>query len=878
MQRPLQNDFGVGDKEISREGSGAPSTPQERTPRSPFRAPRSLRVPRSRSPRPARWRSKEVESSEAKVFHRLYRDASAKQEALARRIQEQENEKHETPAREASAQRIREISERMHAELRKQPCKPASEAPKSPRCIPSEMSEEQRHFIQKQHKWKEQRERRMEAVRRERTEAERKYLEDHSIHVRSRSTAPNPLACCDRLYKDSSQRARRLQRSQLAAQEELRQAIEAKFVHRAVSADATSNPRGQEVAMRLHKDFEDRRQRVEQKRQEQEESFRQRAQRASSKKGSTPRTPTVSPWAKETKKANSKAAQGVAETRKSSSSRSPASTTASEWSPKSPKSPSNSMKSTSTSSRVPNREGSPGCPRSVSLRGAMPPEKLNTSDLLDVEVGVVAAVGVLEVPGTTWYCVVQVAGGHDLILCTRSVEKTTDVVWNESVLTSIHPTDTLLFKVFAEKECQAEASLQVASVLKICSSGFEGKLRMWERSPGAGTTPHLQVTLRRLEKLEVAEGEAVEAKKPSPSGYTGKAWRKDSRDLLGATQRVRRMQSEPSLPSPVTPHSSAEGGLLASTSTFLPVSTKASTSRTARQSERKPRAGYEFEVYMTLPSDLTKYTVQIPGTWLPDHLQGEARAVEELLLSLTARGVEEARPTEVHVGTDKAGIPDQGSNSQTSYPVCPVEWVMPQAQCSKACDMEDDELAFSVSEAPEGRPFGPVANSLSDDELLSPDTRSEWPALARHEDDDMADMDELMAVVGVDEAPFEPGEPRARSDGEAAQSPFYEPHQWHPDQASAARGSSSSSGGSEQESRQSRSSSVHSLSSEISKNEIQREILATFNGTVDTAGLGSPERDGPVHAAFGGAGGAGGAEASLFSSEQKVFNTSLITV
>ena len=29
MQRPLQNDFGVGDKEISREGSGAPSTPQD---------------------------------------------------------------------------------------------------------------------------------------------------------------------------------------------------------------------------------------------------------------------------------------------------------------------------------------------------------------------------------------------------------------------------------------------------------------------------------------------------------------------------------------------------------------------------------------------------------------------------------------------------------------------------------------------------------------------------------------------------------------------------------------------------------------------------------------------------------------------------------
>ena len=78
-----------------------------------------------------------------------------------------------------------------------------------------------------------------------------------------------------------------------------------------------------------------------------------------------------------------------------------------------------------------------------------------------------------------------------------------------------------------------------------------------------------------------------------------------------------------SRPIEVLPRTADEDGLLASSSTFLPLRKKLTLSR--KQAREASEGGCEFEVCMLLPEAVTSpspcFRVQIPGEWLPDHLR-----------------------------------------------------------------------------------------------------------------------------------------------------------------------------------------------------------------------------------------------------------------
>ncbi|CAE7947178.1 unnamed protein product, partial [Symbiodinium sp. KB8] len=602
--------------------------------------------------RPVRWRPDKDRSESAaeavrpvrrasprpRVFSRLYRDASSKQEALAQWAQDKERREAFAHSMQASEKAAQEICERLHKEQRKQPC--AQED--SQKYIPVQESAtasatEQRIFLRKQKNWREQRERRMQAQREEHSEAERKYLEEHSIHKKvSKESVSDVLACCHRLYKDGWQRTRRLQRLQESAQEELCLSIEADQVHRAAVAPAgrgraaSAQPRAaREVACRLHQDSEDRRRRVEQKRREQDEFIRQQAR---PKKDRTP-TPSVSPRrtqrAETDRKANSRP-------------QSPATATTATASPMSAVSPVSSGTSTSArSSRLPGEKGSfLENTKSAAARALAETEPLR----VDIEVGVVGLLdGASGVPGPGClkYCEVLTRGLT--LMRTRAVES---FVWDESVCASILTTDTLLFKIYAVQSalsdrCLAEASLEVKSILRLCSSGFEGKLRMWCQSEAScfPCEPYLHVTLRsgaagvqqgvgpassttaknsfrQMAHRACPQGVQVQAEAEASTAATTAATASQARKTWavpspsGHAEQLRypcRMSRQIE----VMPRTADEDGLLASSSTFLPL--------------RKKLGGCEFEVCMLLPEAVRSpspcFRVQIPGEWLPEHLR-----------------------------------------------------------------------------------------------------------------------------------------------------------------------------------------------------------------------------------------------------------------
>ncbi|CAE7369334.1 unnamed protein product [Symbiodinium sp. CCMP2456] len=616
--------------------------------------------PRSRRGRPVRWRpERESATSEVppkspsrlrlgeEVFARLYRDASSKQQALAQWAQDKERREREAFARsmQASEKTVQEICERMHKDQRKQPCAQDDSQkymPVQESAAPTLSVKEQRIFLQKQKNWNQQRERRTQAQREERSEAERQYLEDHSIHKKvSKESVSDVLACCHRLYKDGWQRTRRLQRLQESAQEELCLSIEANQVHRAARGRAASappraasRPAGGEVAcMRLHQDSEDRRRRVEQKRREQDEFIRQQAR---PKKDRTPR-PSVSP----------RSTQRAETDRKAKSPQSPATATTATAteSPLSAVSPVSSGTSTSArSSRLQGEKGSV----SEKTRSAAETE---TESRVEVEVGVLGLLGASGDPGPgkgcLTYCEVLTRGLA--LLRTRAAES---FLWDESVRASVLTTDTLLFKIYAQSlsdRCLAEASLEVKSILRLCSSGFEGKLRMWCQSEASWfpCEPYLHVTLRSA-GVQQGLGPAAPtrgkncirqtAHRGCPEGREVTVQAEAKGSTTATTSQARNGHVEQlrypclmSRPIEVLPRTADEDGLLASSSTFLPLRKKLTLSR--KQAREASEGGCEFEVCMLLPEAVTSpspcFRVQIPGEWLPDHLREPRDEQEE---------------------------------------------------------------------------------------------------------------------------------------------------------------------------------------------------------------------------------------------------------
>jgi len=670
-----------------------------------------------RTPKSPRWRTKDLcqedlstrqrEPCAQQVFDRLYSDAQVKKEVRARKIEEKKAETEMLMAQSAQApfQYVQEMCDRRISEhARKHAWKEeeADRRARSPVAARKEMSRKQQTiFIQKQQHWNEKREKRFEAQRAEQRNAERKYMDDHSIH-REEGTG-DLRACCHRLYKDSSQRTTRLRKMQDEAREELRRAIDAHFVHSGSKACPA------DVAARLHSDFQDRQQRAEQKRREQEEFIRLRASRRT-----TQSQPVGHPALGRMEPKQKAQISGL-----QYASRSPPtpSTTASESHiPDSGRLPSgNSSQSPRQGPQRPARSVTPQSGR-MPLHTARSEARLrherklrdDASDrpdpqALDVEVSILA-VSKLQAPDHPLYCLVDVIGRSASILRTKTAGKPPHVCWNESTRTLLLPDDILQFSVHTPhaSKCVAEASLQMASLLRICSSGFDGKLTLLQDKNT--DAPHLHVKIQILQGADERNHRRGRLLPQAMSRASSSETRRSQlfqKSLCGkASSQPPRQESEQGATcltprfaphAPLAPRGGKEVkmpdnrlrlttqsfsqhpclqdfGDLISTSTFLPIgvwpesddlaSKPVIPSNTLRRSASprvKATTSYEFEVSVVVP-DISNvrsagYSVQVPEKWLPDHLkEGRTQAEDSSLLLRPVGGDPQHLGCQVHIG------------------------------------------------------------------------------------------------------------------------------------------------------------------------------------------------------------------------------------
>lgn len=225
-----------------------------------------------------------AKDSEVKVFMRLYEDALMKREEMAKRREAKEQKEitdmeRQLQTKQAPEDEVMAMCERLYEKHRTvKPHLPQEKQEEQAKAkIPDEeLNKKQDYFIKQQSLWNAKRIQRVEEERARKQDSERKYMEEHSIH---RSLTP-VRDCFDRLFKDSGQRAVRLDKLRIAAKkDEDLIVMQAGALHRSC-ADAG-------VFARLHQDFEERSRKLEQKRMDQVMQWQQACSPRSSRTPST---------------------------------------------------------------------------------------------------------------------------------------------------------------------------------------------------------------------------------------------------------------------------------------------------------------------------------------------------------------------------------------------------------------------------------------------------------------------------------------------------------------------------------------------------------------------------------------------------------------